>query len=303
MSEFHFLRPAWFIALVPVLLLLVLLWRRRGPAAGWQDIVAPALLPHLLLESGQSLRRKWLPLLGLGWLLGVVALAGPTWERQPQPLFRVSADRVVVLDMSPSMVATDLKPDRLTRARLVIREFLEQVQEGRTALVVFGAEPHVVAPLTDDVATIEALLPALSVDILPAPGNQGGLALRSAGELLARVASANGEILLLSDGINDPADSLNAVHDLRKRGVKTSVLGVGTMTGAPEPAADGGFAATSNGTLKLTRLDEPGLVALAHAGGGRYLRLDQGPIAALFAQQLVVIRRTLGQTNGAWSVG
>jgi Ca-activated chloride channel family protein len=284
-SEFHFLRPAWFVALVPVLVLLVLLWRWRGPAAGWRDIVAPALLPHLVLGSGQSVRRSWLPVLGLGWLLAVVALAGPTWERQPQPLYRLPADRIVVLDMSPSMAANDLRPDRLTRARLLIRDLLEQVQEGRTALVVFGAEPHVVTPLTDDVATIEALLPALSVDILPAPGDQGGLALRTAGELLARVASANGEILLLSDGVDDLADSLDAVHELRKRGVNTAVLGVGTATGAPEPAADGGFAATATGSLKLTRLDESGLVTLAKAGGGRYQRLDQGPIAALLAQQ------------------
>ncbi|MGD8311488.1 MAG: VWA domain-containing protein [Gammaproteobacteria bacterium] len=286
MSAFHFLRPAWFLTLVPALVLLVLLWRRGARATAWQGLVSPRLLPHLLLDGGQSARRFPLVLLGLGWLLAVTALAGPTWERQPQPVYRAPADRVIVLDMSPSMAAADLRPDRLTRARFVIRNILSGMREGRTALVVFGAEPHVVVPLTDDVATIEALLPALTVDILPAPGDRGGPALRAAGELLQRVGSTRGEVLLLSDGVADPADSLDVLHALRGRGVRTSVLGVGTPAGAPVPAPAGGFAAASDGGVRLARLDEPGLAALARAGGGRYLRLGEGPAAGLLMQDV-----------------
>lgn len=276
MSEFHFLRPAWFLALLPALVLLVHWWRRRGPSAGWQRLVAPALLAHLLLDSGQAVRRLPVLLLGLGWLLAVTALAGPTWERQPQPVYRAPADRVIVLDMSPSMAAGDLQPDRLSRARLQIRRWLSEAQEGRTALVVFGAEPHVVAPLTDDTATIEALLPALSVDILPAPGDRAAAALRTAGALLQRVDSRQGEVLLVSDGISDPADSLEAIQELRSHGVRLSVLGVGTPDGAPWPQEAGGFATAADGTPRLARLDEPGLAALARAGGGRYRRVGDG---------------------------
>ncbi len=284
MSEFHFLRPAWFLALVPALVLLGLLWRRRGPAANWQGIVSPALLPHLLLETEMTLRRLPLLALGLGWLLAVTALAGPTWERQPQPVYSAPADRVIVLDMSPSMGATDLRPDRLTRARLSIRNFLSQVQEGRTALVVFGAEQHVVTPLTDDVATIEALLPALTPDILPAPGDFGGGALRTAGELLQRVGSQRGEVLLFSDGVDDPADSLEAIQELRSRGTGISVVGVGTVNGAPLPGTAGGFETAPGGGVRLARLDESSLAALASAGGGRYLRLGEGAVTALLDQ-------------------
>jgi Ca-activated chloride channel family protein len=274
MSEFHFLRPLWFVALIPALLLLLLLWRQRSRGGEWQPLVAPALLAHLLLETGQTVRRLPLLLLGLGWLLAVVALAGPTWQRQPQPVFNAPADRVIVLDMSPSMAATDLKPDRLTRARFVIRDLLSGLQEGRTALVVFGAEPHVVTPLTDDRATIEALLPALSVDIIPAPGDRAGPALRTAGTLLQRVGSTRGTVLLLSDGFTDPADSLDAVRQLRGQGVQVSVIGVGTTQGAPVPAAGGGFDSTADGAVQMARLDEAGLAALASAGAGRYQRSD-----------------------------
>jgi Ca-activated chloride channel family protein len=286
MTEFHFLRPAWFLALVPALLLLVLLWRRRGHGAAWRAFVSPALLPHLLLHRDQSVRRLPLVLLGVGWLLAVTALAGPTWERQPQPVYRAPADRVMVLDMSPSMAATDLKPDRLTRAHYVIRDLLSGVQEGRTALVVFGAEPHVVAPLTDDVATIEALLPALSVDILPVPGDRAGPALRTAGELLQRVGSTRGQVLLLSDGIDDPAASLEVIDALRGRGVQLSVLGVGTPEGAPLPAAGGGFEAAPDGGVRLARLEDSGLLVLARAGGGRYLRLGEGQPSVLLGQDV-----------------
>lgn len=273
MSAFHFLRPAWLLALLPVLALLFALWRARATATGWRAFVAPALLAHLLLDADRSVRRLPLLLLGAGWLLAVVALAGPTWERQAVDLYRAPADRVIVLDMSPSMAGGDLQPDRLSRARLAIRRLLAGAREGRTALVVFGAEPHVVAPLTDDVATIEALLPALTIDILPVAGDRAAPALRLAGELLARVHSAQGTVLLVSDGVGDTADSLQASQALRQAGVRLMVLGVGTAAGAPVPGADGGFATDPDGRVQLARLDETGLAALASAGGGRYLRL------------------------------
>lgn len=282
MSAFHFLRPAWFLALLPLLALLVLLWRRRMQSRQWQGVVAPALLPHLLLEAGAPARRLPLALLGAGWLLAVTALAGPTWQQQPETVYRAPFDRVIVLDMSPSMVAADLKPDRLTRARYAIRKLLSGMREGRTALVVFSGEPHVVAPLTDDVATIEALLPALSVDIMPVPGNRAAPALRKAGELLQRVGSTRGEVLLLSDGVADTADSLNVVQSLRSRGIETSVLGTGTQQGAPVPVAGGGFEAGRNGAVGVNRLDAAGLRALASASGGRYQCLGDGrPLALL----------------------
>jgi Ca-activated chloride channel homolog len=101
-------------------------------------------------------------------------------------------------------------------------------------------------------------------------------ALRKAGELLQRVGSPHGEVLLLSDGIDDPADSLNAVRDLRRQGVQTSVMGIGSAQAVPVPAAQGGFETGPDGRVRLARLDESGLAALASAGGGHYQRLGAG---------------------------
>ena len=136
MSEFHFLRPAWFLALLPALMLLVLLWRRGGHAVNWQGVISPVLLPHLLLENGNSLRRFPLLALGLGWLLAVTALAGPTWERQPQPVYRAPVDRIVVLTDGvlfadrPNMaraLSTHVRLDDLFATPTVVRR-----RDGRT---------------------------------------------------------------------------------------------------------------------------------------------------------------------------
>ncbi|MES9855108.1 MAG: VWA domain-containing protein [Sedimenticola sp.] len=264
LAEFHFLRPGWFLALIPALLLLIALWRRHSEGGAWQGVCDAELLPHLLLDAGGKPRRLPLLLLAAGWLLAVTALSGPVWERQPQPLFQMAFSRVVLLDLSPSMEAQDLKPSRLERARFKLQDTLEQSREGRTALVVFAGEPHLVTPLTDDTETIAAMVPVLSVDIVPAVGDSLLPALRLAEELLVRGGNGEGEILLISDGVSDLAASLPLVSQLRDRGIHLSVLAIGTTEGAPIPGA------YNRGKPQISRLDSSGLSSLAAAGGGLF---------------------------------
>lgn len=274
LNQFHLLRPAWLLALLPMILILLMLWRRERGAAAWSNVCDPELLPHLLLTSDDGGgRRLPLILLGLAWLLAILALAGPTWERLPQPVFQAHVERVLVLDLSPSMNAKDLTPSRLERARFKLSDILEQSREERTALVVFGGEPHVVTPLTDDVATIETMLHALSVDIIPASGDAGAPALEMAGELLKRGVRGWGDILLITDGVADMASSLGVINKLNRQGMRISVLGVGTEEGAPVPSADGSFSDSDNGQTELSRLNPRDLEALAATGGGRYSML------------------------------
>ena len=118
MAEFHFLRPLWLL-LLP--LAAVLLWRlaaRRFKAGSWRDVIDESLLDHVLIGASLSRRSlRWpLWLAAAAALLGILALAGPTWERQSTPAFRSDEAMVVVLDLSRSMDATDLKPSRMARA-------------------------------------------------------------------------------------------------------------------------------------------------------------------------------------------
>ncbi|MFH1215171.1 MAG: VWA domain-containing protein [Pseudomonadota bacterium] len=270
-SQFHFLRPAWFFVFIPTALLLAALWRQHFRQSGLEGICDADLLPHLLLDQGRSSRKRPLALLAAAWLLAVTALAGPVWKQQPQTTYRLGSGRVLVLDLSPSMAATDITPSRLERARYKLNDILQQSREGRTGLVVFSGDPHVVVPLTDDVATISSLLPALSVDVMPSYGDAAEKALELAAALLSREGIKGGDILLITDGVEDMASSVSRAANLRKSGIRLSVLGIGTERGAPVPdPTGGGFVSDGAGSPRLSRLDSASMQEIATAGGGRY---------------------------------
>ncbi len=269
MSEFHFLRPWWFFALLPVALILVALWRKRTSGSVWQAVLEPPLLQRLWLEPPGRISRLPLWLLGLGWLLSILALAGPVWERQPEPVWQAKAARILILDLSSSMDAADLAPSRLERARFKILDVLAKSREGRNGLVVFAGEAHIVTPLTDDGDTIVNLLSALSTGIIPAAGDTGAPALQLAADLLDQAGVSHGDLLLFTDGLADPAATLGMARDLRQRGHRLSVLGVGTVQGAPVPRADGGFGG-------MARLPVDTLQELARSGGGSFSQVTAG---------------------------
>ncbi len=276
LESFHLLRPLWLLALPPAAWLWWRLWRsdyRNGCLAAFCD---RHLLPRLWLEQPGRPSRLPLLLLGLGWLLALAALAGPSWQQLPEVSFKTHPARVIVLDLSPAMNAADLPPSRLARARFKIRDILRSHGEGETALIVFAGEPHLVTPLTDDSETIAAMLPALSPSIMPTDGDNAAPALEMAAELLQQAAFPRGDILLLSEGVGDRASTLHAAEKVHESGYRLSVLGVGTDTGAPVPDASGGFG-------KLSRLDEATLREVAAQGGGRYHRIsaDTGDIDRL----------------------
>jgi Ca-activated chloride channel family protein len=283
MTAWHFLRPAWFLALLPLAALLWWWLRPARRAGAWQQVVDPQLLPHLLLDS-RGVQRRWpLWLAGLLGLLSIVALAGPVFEKLPQPVFRAQSALVIVLDLSRSMDAADLKPSRLTRARLKVRDILQRRREGQTGLVVYAGAPFVVSPLTEDTATIAAQLDAMETDLMPARGSRADLALQKAATLLTQAGVAKGEILLITDGLADDSPAESVAAELRSHGHRVSVLGVGTADGAPIPRGDGQFIKDGQGNIVISRLTPSRLAALAAAGGGGYraMRTDDQDIAAL----------------------
>jgi len=284
LSEFHFLRPGWLLALLPLAFGLWRLSRSQGGASAWRGLVDAHLLPHLL--AGEDSRARSLPLmlLAVGGVIGVLALAGPVWERLPQPAYQAQNERVIVLDISPDMNATDLPPSRLAHARFEVMDLLQRFREGQTALIAYGAEPFVVSPLTGDTRTIAAQVPSLSTELLPVQGpKRTGLALEEAGRLLDQAGSVQGQVILLTDGLDNPADALNAARELNKHGYRLSILGVGTTAGSPVPVQGGGFLKDAGGTIAVPKLNGAVLRELASAGGGRYLTatMDNRDIEAL----------------------
>jgi len=299
MSEFHFLRPLWLLALPAVAALIIGLLRAKRSSRGWTAVCDAQLLPFVLAGQREAQRRSSAPwLVGMTGSLLVIALAGPSWERLPQPVFRDQSALVIALDLSRSMDAGDLKPSRLIRARHKITDILRTRQAGQTALLVYAGEAFTVTPLTDDADTILNQLASLDTGMMPSQGSRADLAVAAAADLLQQAGATRGDILLVTDGID--GDALASQLDgLRRQGHRLSILGTGTQQGAPIPVADGGFLKDTQGSIVVPRLDAAALQRWAQRGGGRYaaMRLDDHDIQYLFAGQ------TRGNLNQAEQAG
>lgn len=269
LTNFHFLRPLWLLAMVPAGLLGAALWRRHGQASGWQTAIDRQLLPHLL-DSGQGKQQGWLfILLTMAWLLACLALAGPVWEKLPQSVQRKEDALILIQDLSLSMYAQDLSPNRLTRAQHKLLDLLRARKEGSTALVVYAGEAHIVCPLTNDSRTIAALVPALSPGIMPSFGSNAQEAVAMALQLLNNGGLSQGKILLMTDEVT-PDDITAIAKLLTGKNVTLAVMGIGSEAGGPIPKSDGGFLQDDKGTIVVPRLDPALLQELANKTGGRY---------------------------------
>ena len=273
MADFHFLRPAWLLVLPAGLALLWACARRQRSGARWRDVCDPALLPHLLERREGAAPTLPALLMGCGLLLATLALAGPAWQRQEEPVHRVREARIVVLDLSRSMDSPDLAPSRLARARLKAADLFARTREGQAGLVVYAGDAYRVSPLTDDAETLNALLPALATDLMPVPGSRPDLGLRRAGELLARAGLRHGEVILIADSAGD-FRAVEAAADLARAGFRVSVLAAGSAEGAPIPLSGGGFLKDEAGDIVVPRLAARGLREVARAGGGPFVAMS-----------------------------
>ena len=272
----HFLRPWWWLALLPLPLALWMLARNGSGRAALAKLADAVLLPHLVSDTGAR-KRLALGLVALAWLLAVAALSGPAWQKMAAPLYVNGAARVVVLSLSDDMLAQDMQPDRMTRARFAVRDLLNNAGDARMALVAYAGAAFTVAPLTDDKNTILNLLQALKPDVMPVPGNDAASGISRGVDLLQQAHAKSGEIVLVADTADGAAVAqAKAAH---AKGIRVDVLGVGTREGAPVPQAGGGFASGTGGTL-MARRDDAALRAVAGAGGGRYAVLQADGVSA-----------------------
>ncbi len=280
----HFIRPYWLL-LLPLVIVLPWWWHRsRRPSGDWSRVCDPHLLRWLSVKQAGEKNRgggRWLAAAAL--LVCILALAGPSWQKLPDSSFSARDARVIVLDLSRSMLAEDLRPNRLTRARFRLADLLETTEEGQTGMVSFAGDAYVVSPLTNDMNTITNLLPALQPDIIPVAGSRADLALALAASLLERAGLSKGEILLVTDSASSRLAA--KARELRDDGIYTSVLAAGTLEGAPVPSA-GGFVSDRAGNVVITKLDRSGLQAVAEAGGGKYTELGANGSASALWQDL-----------------
>jgi len=204
-AAFHFLRPLWLLALP---LLLALAWtyhRQRDPRQLLGSLIAPHLLPHLLVAAQQHRRRlQPAPLLLLLVVLSVLALAGPSWQKQPTPFASEDATLMIVLRVAESMQSGDIKPSRMERARNKIHDLLALRQGARSGLIAYAGSAHRVTPPTADARLLEQMAAALQPDVMPRDGDALSDALQLASTEIAR-SGGNGSILLITDSVSPAA--------------------------------------------------------------------------------------------------
>ena len=283
-SQLHLLRPLALLGLIPALIAVALAqWRKRS-AGNWEKIINPALLPYLMQGETSKKQRGMLWVL-LAWMIACLALAGPSWQQLPQPVHKKDAALILIMDLSPSMLAEDVKPSRLERARFKLIDILKNRSEGFSALVVYGGAAYTLTPLTEDSNTIISLVPVLHPALLPEHGSNTEDAIETALELAVNGGYQQGDLLLISDGVSRSA--FNTIQSMMSKAGKfrLSILGVGTEQGAPIPTGASGFAKDRNGAIIIPKLSPASLQMLAQNNGGIYagMSADDSDIEALLA--------------------
>ena len=269
LDQFHFLRPEWFIALVPLMLLVLLIRKTTAKQSGWQSVIPSHLYQYMVIGKNEMGAKPPMWMLAFVWIISVIALAGPTWERLPQPVYQLKMGHVIVIDMSLSMRATDMTPDRLTRAKYKAIDLVNAIGEGEMGLVAYAGDAFVISPLTEDAGNITTLIPSLSPEIMPVPGSDPLLGIESASELLTNAGYNSGMIYWITDGIE-----LEQQQELQEYVASipftVNALTVGTSEGAPIRQQSGELLKDFTGSIVIPKLNEGAVKGVVKTSGGRF---------------------------------
>lgn len=215
LAQFHFLRPAWLMLLIPAGFLVWSAYQRSDSLRAWKKLISPHLLDHLLMhESGESGRWHPVYVLGLAWLVGIIALAGPSWRMQASPFSEDQSALFIVVKITPQMTAQDIQPSRLQRSVMKIHDLLKLRSDVRTGLIAYAGSAHLVMPLTSDAGVINSFMEALEPGIMPKEGDEPAEAIALANQRL-RAAGVPGSIVLVTDYVD--ASQLPALESIYRQ--------------------------------------------------------------------------------------
>ena len=271
---FKFLTPLWLLFLPFAWLVMWLFFRFYQQRSMWEQVVDEHLLTKLIPNYVKAKSGKWLAwVLTIAISLGIIAASGPSWRNQAVPLFESAAARVVVMDLSRSMLAQDIKPTRFKRAIFKARDLIMAQGDGQTALVAFAGAAFVVSPLTDDKKTLLNFLDSLNPGIMPVQGSRIDLSLSVAEKILQASVSRTGQIYVLTDGVSDVQAAIKRAKETADKGNVVSILAFGTLQGGPLKDATGRLVTDDQGKLIIAKVGFEDLQEIANAGSGKYSRM------------------------------
>lgn len=233
-QEFHFLRPQllWLLLLAFMSLIIALAGLREK--VRWKDVIAPHLRPFMIKKGSERIK-KWMHLaLFVCVSLAIIGASGPTWRKIEEPEKILETPLVILLDLSQSMMAQDIQPNRLERAKFKIQDFLEAKPGARTALIGFAGTAHTIVPLTRDYKIIKSHIKTLSPAVMPFPGSDLEKALVLA-DTITSGSKAPGNILLISDDFTETS-FVQIQNFVISTNNKVVILPINTISGANIPS-------------------------------------------------------------------
>ena len=234
LQNLQFLRPWWFLALVPAIWLIWRIWHVNRKQGAWHQVIEPKFRALLLGENSgtqASVSEKLgYLLLAFTWFIAVLALSGPSVKSVEVPAQKAQQGTVIVLDLSLSMLADDVSPSRLKRAQFVITDLLKQYPQYATGLVGYAGSAHTISPISEDNKTLLSLLPSLNPVIMPKFGSNPLLAMQKADELLKGAHVTQGHIIWITDDIE--ADQLSPMQAwINSQPYSVTLMTVGSESG------------------------------------------------------------------------
>lgn len=267
LTDFHFIRPAWLL-LAPIA---ILIWRwhrdASDPLRGWRSVMDADLLEAMTVGAGPGVR--WEPYCVLvGWLLAVVAIAGPTWKPEPTPFADSPVPLMLVLKADQTMDLADLTPNRMERARLKVADLADARRGKPLGLAAYAGSAHLVLPPTRDTAVVASMAAELGPDVMPQPGDNLAAAIRLA---LRSLQDTGGSMIVIAD--TTPTLGAADLTEFKQAGVPIHFLAIARMD-TPEFDAIRNVAKQVGGDATLITADSADVDALVRKTSTAAVRVN-----------------------------
>lgn len=273
----RFAAPHMLWLLLGALVIVVLTavdWRSRARArSAW----AGSLFDRLASNQDRGREKLRVTLYVLGWIFVTVALARPQWGGELVMMKRRGIDLFVAIDVSTSMLAEDMRPNRLAQAKRAVADLIARMGGDRLGVIAFAGDAATICPLTLDHGTVLLMLESMNMNSVSTPGTNVEAAIRNARAGFVKEEQKHKALVLVTDGESHEGDPARQAEEAAKEGIRIYAIGIGSPEGQPIPERDESGAVTGYkrdraGTVVNSRLDEGVLQRIAEASGGRYFR-------------------------------
>lgn len=272
------------LLLIPVLLLFIFFqrWRKSSIAKFGTASLVYQLIPDF--SNGKHILK--FILLSLAYVFLILGLANPQLGTKQEKVKRSGIDVVIALDVSKSMLAEDVQPNRLARAKNFISNFVDQLKNDRLAIVVFAGRAYLQMPLSVDYSAAKLYLKTIGTESVPTQGTSISEAIDLANESFAQGDNKSKALIIISDGEDNEAGVEDALETASKNGIKVFTLAVGTDKGSPIPMANGDFKRDAEGNIVLSKVNIEAMRQYASKGNGKSFVLGSGKeeIDAIFKE-------------------